>query len=398
METLTTWVEVDRSAIESNVANLRSLLQPATQYMAVVKANAYGHGLLPIAEMVITAGADRLGVNTVDEGITLRRAGIHVPILVLGVVSRELLVEAATHQLAVVLPSISWLHECLQAIKTLTSPLKIHLKIETGLHRLGFMNRVEVLEAIELIHETPQLQWEGTYSHLAAMEERHDLFSAQQAAVLTVAVNDFRRRRFDPGIVHLAASAGTLLEPNLHFGMVRCGIAMYGLWPSKAVKTTFGVTGDRRQVKEFLRPALSWKTHIVQIKTVTKGTVGYGRTYRVRKPTEVAVIPVGYAEGYDRHLSNKGEVLVDGRRCRVLGRVAMNMTMVDISSIEAKSQNSKVKIGDEVVLIGKQGDEEITADELADKIGTINYEVVTRIPAHLPRIYEGVSSDMTDKV
>lgn len=380
----TTWLEINQSAIAQNVSNLRSLLAPETQFMAVVKANAYGHGLVTVAQTVIAAGADRLGVNTVDEGFVLRQAGIHAPILVLGAVARESLVDAAAHQLAVVVPSYDWLADMQSVLQSLTYPLSVHLKIETGLHRLGLMDRAEALRVIELIQQNPQLIWEGTYSHLAAMEERHDQFSAQQAAVLAVAVNDFRRRGFDPGIVHLAASAGALLDPNLQFAMVRCGIAIYGLWPSTRTQAAFGQPS-------FLMPALTWKTRIMQIKKVAKGTIGYGRTYRVRSPMYVAVIPVGYAEGYDRHLSNKGEVLVGGRRCRVVGRVAMNMTMIDVTSImELRSKKDVVRIGDEVVLIGKQGNEEITADELADKIGTINYEVVTRIPAHLPRVYTGV--------
>lgn len=386
----TTWLEINRLAIAQNVSNLRSLLAPETQFMAVVKANAYGHGLVTVAQMVIAAGADRLGVNTVDEGVVLRQAGIGAPILVLGAVARESLVDAAAHQLAVVVPSYDWLADMQSAFQSLTYPLSVHLKIETGLHRLGLMDRAEAIRVIELIQQNPQLIWEGTYSHLAAMEERHDQFSAQQAAVLTVAVNDFRRRGFDPGIVHLAASAGALLDPNLQFAMVRCGIAIYGLWPSTRTQAAFGQSS-------FLTPALTWKTRIIQIKEVAKGTIGYGRTYRVRSPMYVAVIPVGYAEGYDRHLSNKGEVLVGGRRCRVLGRVAMNMTMIDVTSImELRGKKDVVRIGDEVVLIGKQGNEEITADELADKIGTINYEVVTRIPAHLPRVYTGVIDGVSD--
>lgn len=386
----TTWLEINRLAIAQNVSNLRSLLAPETQFMAVVKANAYGHGLVTVAQMVIAAGADRLGVNTVDEGVVLRQAGIRAPILVLGAVARESLVDAAAHQLAVVVPSYDWLADMQPVLISLTYPLSVHLKIETGLHRLGLMDRAEALRVIELIQQNPQLIWEGTYSHLAAMEERHDQFSAQQAAVLTVAVNDFRRRGFDPGVVHLAASAGALLDPNLQFAMVRCGIAIYGLWPSTRTQAAFGQSS-------FLTPALTWKTRIIQIKEVAKGTIGYGRTYRVRSPMYVAVIPVGYAEGYDRHLSNKGEVLVGGRRCRVLGRVAMNMTMIDVTSImELRGKKDVVRIGDEVVLIGKQGNEEITADELADKIGTINYEVVTRIPAHLPRVYTGVIDGVSD--
>ena len=279
--------------------------------------------------------------------------------------------------------------------------LKIHLKIETGISRLGFSEE-EWPELLKELKKLPKnIIVEGIYSHFASVEECDFTYAKKQVEKFKkfkklLEKNSKSYTLSATPLYHLAASAATMVFPEFRFDMVRCGISIYGLWPSKVIKIAFETKNEKLKTKnqnlkfktEFLKPVLSYKTKIIQIKKVEVGEhIGYGCTYQVKKPMTIAVIPVGYAEGFDRGFSNPsqagnraGEVLIKGIRCPVVGRVCMNMTVIDISPLRAKT-------GDEVVLIGKQGNKEITTDEWAEKLGTINYEITTRIPEHIKRIY-----------
>lgn len=364
-------LEINLEKQEKNIQNLKSLLKKETQFLAVVKANAYGHGLVEISKTAIEAGADWLGVVNIDEAIKLREENIHKPILILGDILNDDLRAAANKDISVPIISVAMARQA--ADTNFDKPLKVHLKIDTGLNRLGLAND-EISEVIEMLSSHQNIIIEGVYSHLATVEEKNFDFTKTQNKKFKDAVKILHQNGINNIIKHIAASAATMTLKETHFDMVRCGISIYGLWPSPEIKKEFGRP-------DFLQPILEFKTQVIQIKKVSAGEkIGYGCTYKAKKEMVIGILPVGYYEGIDRGLSNCGEVLINGVRCPIVGRVAMNMTIIDLTGIDAKS-------GDEVVVLGKQGDEEITADEIAQKISTINYEIVARLPEHLERRY-----------
>lgn len=370
MENLTE-LEINLGNLSQNIRNLKDLIKKDTQFMAVVKANAYGHGLVEISKAAVEAGADWLGVACLDEAVKLREAGIHKPILILGEVLNDDLRTAANKDISVALISLAKIREVAEI--NFDRPLKVHLKIDTGLNRLG-IEKEEIPEAVRILSSHKNIIIEGVYSHLASVEENDLAYTKAQIKNFKEAIKVLKQNNIDNVIKHIAASAATMIMKDSRFDMVRCGIAIYGLWPSKEIKKTFNHP-------DFLSPALTFKTQIIQIKKVKKGEkVGYGGSFKVDRNMTIGIIPVGYTEGIDRGLSNIGEVLVSGERCPIIGRICMNMTIIAITNID-------IKTSDEVTIIGKQGDEEITAEEIAAKLGTINYEIVARLPEHIKRIY-----------
>ncbi len=366
------WVEIDRGALSWNLGQLRSLVGPDRLLMAVVKANAYGHGLKEIAPLALDTGADWLGVFSVDEGLELRREGIDAPVLVFGPTPRGLIAEAFGTGIRL---TVSSLRAADDVVELAPEGARVHLKVETGTNRQGLV-RGEIAQAANLLRENG-VTVEGIYTHFADIEDTTDHQFAESQLVR------FKELIAEGGdteipIPHTACSAATILFPTTYFNMVRVGIAMYGLWPSSE---TFVSAGSLGRNALDLRPVMTWKTRIAQIKTLASGEyVGYGRTYRTTRPSRIAVLPVGYADGFDRRLSNGAHVLVDGSRAPVRGRVCMNLTMIDVTDIPDAAW------GDEVVLLGIQGDENLRAEDLARQTGTINYEVVTRIAPRAPRI------------
>jgi len=371
-----TWVEINKKVLQSNIRQFQELIGKKVMLMAVVKANAYGHGLIEIAKIAVNSGADWLGVDSVDEAINLRKAGIKTPILILGYTLLSRLKDVVKYDLR----QTVYNKETVQGLalnNKKVKPLKIHLKIETGTSRQG-LEKEELLELAKFINKFPNIEIEGAHTHYANIEDTTDhSYAQQQLERFKQAIELLEKNKIKIPIKHTACSAAIILFPETYFDMVRLGISMYGLWPSRE---TF-VSAKEKGRKLNLEPALTWKTKIAQIKQVKAGTpISYGLTERVSNNSKIAVLPVGYWDGYDRKLSGIGNVLIKGKRCKVLGRVCMNMIMVDVSHIP------DIKLENEVVLLGKQGKEEITADELAQKIGTINYEIITRINPLIPRI------------
>ena len=364
----TIWIEVSKSAFEHNVRTVRALTRPETKLMAVVKSNAYGHGLVATAKIFTKAGADWLGVFSIDEAIELRKKGVRAPILVMGPTDIGNFKTALRYKLRVTIYDRSVLQNT--AIK-ISAKLPIHIKIDTGLSRQGVpMERVQ-----EFFGAIPRgLTIEGIYSHLADPEDfEKQAFSRFQSKNFETAIEIARNFGYGKLIKHLVASDGLLSFPQGEFDMVRVGLFLYGLWPSDSFQKQF------KSIQ--LQPALSWKTRIAQVKKIPKGAyVGYGITERMKHDTIIAVVPIGYWDGYPRSLSSRGVVLVGGKRCRVLGRISMNMTVVDATDAGV------VHAGDEAVLIGRQGESFIGAEELAEFAGTISHEIVTRINPLLPRI------------
>jgi alanine racemase len=339
--------------------------------MAVIKSNAYGHGLLEVAKICSELnGVDWFGVDSVDEALLLRKAKIKLPILVLGYIPFEQLKDAIKHDISVVAYNteiLEYLNENFP--KSYRKKAKIHLKIETGISRQGISGGA-LVNFVKKALKNKNILIEGAYTHYANVDDTTDFsYAKKQLDAFKKNIEEVEKL-IKITLKHTASSAATINYPETHFNMARIGISLYGLWSSRETK----LSSKERKIKIDLCPALSWKTLLVQVKKVERGTpIGYGLTEKVRRDSVIGVLPIGYWDGYDRGLSNIGEVLVRGERAKVLGRVCMNMTIVDLTDIP------RAKLFDEVVLLGKQNKDEITADEIAAKIGTINYEVVTRI-------------------
>ncbi|MEI7512454.1 MAG: alanine racemase [Candidatus Uhrbacteria bacterium] len=365
-----TWIEIDGAALRHNFRSLARLAKPADT-MAVIKANAYGHGLLECANILKDEKVNWFGVDHIDEALALRKEGMKQRILVIGYTPSERLAEAAKKQI-----SLTVFHlDTLKAMSKLQTKFSIHIPIETGLTREGIEGK-ELEVMLKYIHaHRDSLMLEGVHMHFANIEDtKSRAYADKQISEFEKATRTLEEYKMYP-IKHTAATAASILYSNTHLDLVRTGIGLYGLWPSED-------TRRRSQDRLDLKPVLTWKTLVAQVKSVKSGTpVSYGLTERVRRDSKVAVLPIGYADGFDRVANSKrGHVLINGKRCKVLGRVCMNMTMVDVTDAGI------VKPEQEVVLIGKQGKERMSAEEVAGLGKTINYEVVTRINWDIPRL------------
>ena len=372
------WVEIEESALRNNVAEFKRRLAHGPLLGAVVKSNAYGHGMIEVARLAGSAGADWLCVNNVHEGVALRDAGLTQPILIMGYVALDALEQVVEHGLQPVVYNVESLSRLDEIAGKRGKTVRVHVKIETGTHRQGVLER-DVPAFIERIDATRTLSLAGVTTHFANIEDttNHDFAESQMAAFSRTADAIAAMHR-EPFLRHSACSAAVLLFNRTHLDLARVGISLYGLWPSKE---TYVSCLERGKPSLDLKPVLSWKTRIAQVKQVPEGGyVGYGCAWRATRPTRIAVLPVGYYEGYDRELSGLAHVLVRGKRAPVRGRICMNMCMVDVTDIAGTA------LEDEVVLLGRQGDERITAEQLAGWAGTISYEIVARIHPSLPRL------------
>lgn len=364
-----TWVEIDLEAIAHNVRRVCALIGPGVQLMAVLKADGYGHGAIKTARTALNNGVTWLGVACLSEALALREAGIEAPILVLGYAppwqAREMVENGVTATV------FDW--EAAEALSRAASELgrraTVHVKVDTGMGRLGLLP-TEATAFVQALQTLPGLAVEGLFTHFATADSADDSHARRQLACFHDLLADLERRGLRPPLIHAANSGATLRMAAARYDLVRVGIALYGLNPSADVPCPPG-----------FRPALAFKTQVAQVKTLPAGSpVSYGGTYRTARESRIAVIPVGYADGFRRAPRQWQEVLVRGRRAPVVGRVCMDQTMLDVTEIGG------VRQGDEVVLIGAQGDECITADEVAAWLGTISYEVVSEILARVPRV------------
>lgn len=370
------WVELDGDAIRHNLAEFRSRIGPDVGLGAVVKSNAYGHGMLEVARLV-RGSADWLCVNNAEEGVRLREAGHDLPVLVMGYVPRDAVDAIVEHGLAPIVYDPEVIERLDRSARARDRVVAVHLKVETGTHRQGVSP--DLLPRIAArISAAQGLELGGLSTHFANIEDTTDhSFAESQIDCFAKAVETLRAAGHPVPIRHTACSAATVLFTRTHLDLVRVGISLYGLWPSKE---TYVSCLERGKPTLELKPAMTWKTRIAQIKDVPEGSwVGYGCTHRTTRPSRIAVLPVGYYEGYDRGLSGVGHVLVRGKRAPIRGRVCMNMTLVDLTDVP------DVAVEDEVVLLGAQGDEKLPAEQLAAWCGTIAYEIVARIHPSLPR-------------
>jgi alanine racemase len=361
---------IDLDALRWNFQKIREKVGPKIKVLSMVKANAYGHGAPAVARVLAEEGSDAFGVATLEEGIELKQAHIGSPIIVLAGTYVEQLDLFLEQKLIPVVHDVDSLWRLETATRSRGASLSIHLKIDTGMGRLGLL-AAEIGAWLPEIKKLRALKIEGIFSHFSHAESVEGSYTRKQMETFHAVVSRVRSEGISPPLVHLANSAATITLPYAYFDMVRPGLMLYGVYPSP---------GMIDQI--VLKPVLSWKTGILQLKKVPPGTsISYGQTFITKRESIIATLPLGYADGYQRLLSNRGEVMVHGQRAPVVGRVCMDLTMVDVTDIGG------VKQGDEVVLLGRQGNAEISVDEMAAWSNTISYEILTSIGSRVPRIY-----------
>jgi len=368
-----TWITIDSSALLSNIKTFRSIIAPNVMLMSVVKSNAYGHGLWDISKHVVEYGTDWIGVDTIAEGLRLRKEGIKTPILVLGYTLPEMISVAAEHDLSISVSHVS----TLDAIKKINLPtkIKIHVKVDTGMHRQGFIEQDRNTIIAELCKMSEKITVEGLFTHFSdAKNPSFPAYTNEQIAKFEAWRKLFTDTGFSP-IVHASATSGTILFPEAHYDMVRIGIGLYGLWPSKEIEAYV-------KNRITLKPILEWKTIVSETKPLPAGSkISYGGTETLVRDSIVGVCPIGYWHGFPRALSSIGEVLINGKRARVLGIVAMDMIVVDLTDC------GNVTVGDVVVLIGSQGKDRIGAEQFAYIADASWYEIITRINPLIKKIF-----------
>jgi alanine racemase len=373
-----TWVEVSADAIGHNVHTLRGVVGPSVRLMPVIKGNAYGHGLTLSAHAIMAAGADGLCVDSLHEASALRAAHITAPLYVLGYVPPVDAAHLISLRASAVLYGQAEADAFAAAALAAGWSLPVHIKVETGNNRQG-LPPAEAIALAQAVSRTPGLHLEGVSSHFANVEDTTDhSYARRQLSIFRDVLGDLSALGLGPALPNIANSAATLLWPEAHFGLVRPGIATFGMWPSRETLLSTMLAG---RAPVTLSPALSWRSLIAQIKDLGAGEcVGYGCTFQTTHPTRLAIVPVGYYDGYDRRLSNAAHVLIDGQRAPVRGRVCMNILMVDVTHIPTAC------VGARVTLLGACLNATIHAEDIAAWMGTINYEVTTRIHEAIPRL------------
>lgn len=367
------WAEIELDNIAHNVREIRKITNRRTEIMGVVKADAYGHGVWGVTKTLLDSGVDRLAVSMLDEAIQLRKNGIGVPILILGytdpsraddVIINEVTQTVFSHELAQALSKAAVKHG---------KSIKVHIKIDTGMTRVGFMPGYSAVKNVIEISKLPGLVIEGLFTHFATADEKDRSYTYMQFEKFMSICNELSRIGIHIPVKHVCNSAAIIEYPEMHLDLVRPGIILYGMFPSQDV--------DKKKIE--LKPAMALKANITMVKDVEEQTsISYGRIYTTQRGSKIATIPIGYADGYTRLLSQKGIVLINGQKIPIVGRICMDQCMADITDLVAP-----VKVGDEVVLFGKQGDNEISVEDIAEAIGTISYEILCIIGKRIPRVY-----------
>lgn len=370
MSNLSTWAEIDLAALIHNFKEIKKRVGSKVGVMAIVKAQGYGHGIVQVSKALEKEGVNYFGVTSPFEAFFLRREGIKSPILILGptildqakeIIEKDITQTICTKEMAFVLQG-----EC----KKLKKRFKVHIEVDTGMGRTGVPYR-RALKLIKEVVQIPELDVEGIFTHFSTADEEDKSFTEEQVKRFKGVLEKLREEKIDISLKHTANSAGILNFPESYFNMVRPGLVLYGIYPSEYVSRSLD-----------LHPVMNLKSKVIYLKRVKKGsTISYGKTYVTNKDTTIAILPIGYEDGYNRLLSNKGEVIIRGKRVRIAGRVCMDQTIIDVGEVP------DVKVGDEVVLIGRQKKEKVSVEEIAKKVDTVPHEVVCRIAERVPRIY-----------
>lgn len=361
--------DIHLDMIQNNLRNIRRILQKDTKLMVIVKADGYGHGAFAVAKIADSI-ADAYGVAIMQEGIELRKAGIQKPILILGYTPQEYFPQVIKFDLAQTVFQVSTAKMLAKEAKKQGKTASVHIKVDTGMGRIGFADTTESIHAIQEITQIDGITIDGIFTHFSCADEAQKAMTNKQLQRFLQFIKQLEQVGISIPIRHAANSAGIIEFPEAQLDLVRSGIATYGLYPSEFVK----------KERIMLQPALELKSQIVYLKKVPEGVpISYGATYYTKKPTKIATIPVGYADGYPRQLSSKGSVLIRQKRAPIIGRICMDQFMVDVSAIP------EVKTGDCVTLIGKDGAEEITVEEVADLAGSFSYELICGLGKRIPR-------------
>jgi len=375
-----TWGEINLSNISENVRNLKNMTEKSVKFMAVVKADGYGHGAVEVARTALKSGADMLGVARIDEALKLRYANIKSPVLIFGLTPYKMIPALWEYDLIATVFDYGIAQALSDVARQNNQRIKVHIKIDTGMGRVGLVANKElgfplnnVVKEIIKIKNLTGIDLQGIYTHFSAADEKDKSYAKKQLEIFLDCLNRIKDAGIHIELRHCANSAALISLPETHLNLVRSGIAIYGLYPAEGID----------QNKIILKPALSLKTKIILLKKVPAGfKVSYGCTFETIQTSLLATVPIGYADGYSRSFSLNGEMLVRGKRAEVVGRVCMDQLILDVTHIK------DVALDDEVVIIGSQGEETISADELATKSKTINYEIVSSILPRVPRIYK----------
>ena len=369
------WIEVDLDAIKKNVRAIRRHIPNTSKIMAVVKANAYGHGSVEVARQALESGASELAVASVEEGIVLRRAGIKAPILVLGFTALSCVKKSAVWNITLSAFQVSWIKKANRILEkeAESKRLSIHINVDTGMGRLGVRTEEDLLAVVKALKSSTYLSWDGIFTHFSTADEPDTELTMLQHEKFISFLRFLKNQDITLPTVHMCNTAAAIAFPEFSADMIRLGIGLYGLYPSASIKELNLVD---------LTPALSLKARIAYVKAMVTDprTVSYGATYIAEPGEIIATIPIGYADGYSRALSNRGFILHRGRRVQVAGRVTMDMIMVSLGENEGKQ-------GEEIVIYGKQKEAEISVDEIAEMLGTISYEVLSVLSRRSPRFY-----------
>lgn len=367
------WAEVNLDNIAHNVKEIRRITDKKAEIMGVVKADAYGHGVMEVAKTLIENGVTRLAVSMLDEAIQLRKNGIDVPILILSYTDPRRAEEIILNDVTQTVFSHDLAEALSEAAVRLDKNIKIHIKIDTGMTRVGFMPGYSAVKNVVQISKLPKIIIEGLFTHFASADEIDRSYTCMQFERFMSIVSELNRIGIYIPVKHVCNSAGIIEFPEMHLNMVRPGIVLYGMYPSD----------DVHKDKIDLKPAMTLKANIILVKDVETDTcISYGRIFKTQRESRIATIPIGYADGYTRLLTSKGRVLVNGQSVPIVGKICMDQCMIDVSNVEGE-----VKVGDEAVLFGSQNGNEIKIEDLADKIGTINYEIASIIGKRIPRVY-----------
>ncbi len=365
------YIDIDLNAICHNLNEARAYLTPNTKIMAVIKADGYGHGAIPIAK-TLQEKVDYFGVAQLEEAVLLRTSGIQIPILILGFTSHNQYEQLINNNISQTIYDFDMAQSISKKAMDLGKEAKLHIKIDTGMNRIGFFDNEDTIEIIKKIRHLPNIIVEGIFTHFACADMTDKGSVNKQIDKFTKFIQKLKDENIEIPIKHASNSAGIIELPHANFDMVRMGISLYGLYPSDEV---------RKDILK-LKPSLSLKSYVIYVKTVPKDTlIGYSSTYVTKKETVVATISLGYGDGYPRNLSSIGRVLINGKSAPIIGRICMDQFMVDVSEI------SDIKKGDLVTLVGSDGDESISVEELSNLVKSFNYEFVCGLGKRIPRVY-----------
>lgn len=366
------WAEVDLKAIENNIKEIKRVAKDK-EIIAVVKADAYGHGALDVVPVLLKNGADRLAVAVITEAIELREAGINVPILILGYTPISFADDIINYDIEQTVFDLNYAKELSKAALRLGKKAKIHISLDTGMGRIGFIPNEESINAIEEISKLDGIEITGMFTHFSTADEADKNYTREQFEKYKWTVDQLEKRDINVGIKHVANSATIIDLEEYYYDAIRPGIILYGYYPSNEV--------NKEKIK--IRPALTLKSHVIHLKEVKEGTyISYGRKYVTKGIEKIATLPIGYADGYTRLLSGKVKVIINNKLVPVVGRICMDQCMINVSELDS------VKVGDEVILLGETENCKYNADDIAKEIDTISYEILCMIGKRVPRVYK----------